>query len=71
MSSSARSGAANLVSVTSGTERERGFVGIAILPCVNLQPKCFFILTFMNKYFITYKNAVNIKLKNAHIGNVK
>ncbi len=28
MSSSARSGAANLVSVTSGTERERGFVGI-------------------------------------------
>ena len=28
MSSSAIGGAANLVSVTSGTERERGFVGI-------------------------------------------
>ncbi len=28
MSSSARSGTANLVSATSGTERERGFVGI-------------------------------------------
>ncbi len=30
MSSSARSGAANLVSATSGTERERGFVGIVL-----------------------------------------
>ncbi len=32
MSSSARSGAANLVSATSGTERERGFVGILLCP---------------------------------------
>ena len=36
ISSSARSGAANLVSITSGTERKRGFAGILPSLCGNL-----------------------------------
>ena len=46
MSSSARSGAANLVSVTSGTERERGFVGIGLAEAETLVKSITKILTF-------------------------
>jgi len=49
MSSSAGSGAANLVSATSGTERERGFVGIPPRRSVPLGQKVRIIINYLRK----------------------
>ena len=57
MSSSARSEAANLVSATSGTERERGFVGIVI----------FWSDPFYDTYFFKYKSRKSRFLQELYL----